>query len=53
MAQVIMGGRINTNTYASTMLTENKPIGWVAKQLGHSNISMTLTTYARWIEETH
>lgn len=39
------------HTYASTMLTENKPIGWVAKQMGHSNIAMTLSTYARWIPE--
>ena len=37
------------HTYASTMLTENKPIAWVAKQLGHSDIGMTLRTYARWI----
>jgi integrase len=37
------------HTYASTMLTENKPIAWVAKQLGHSDIGMTLSTYARWI----
>jgi len=39
------------HTYTSTMLKQNKPIGWVAKQLGHSNISMTLSTYARWIPE--
>jgi integrase len=37
------------HTYASTMLTENKPIAWVARQLGHSDIAMTLSTYARWI----
>ncbi|MFT5298511.1 MAG: integrase [Colwellia sp.] len=41
------------HTYASTMLTRNKPIGWVAKQLGHSNIAMTLSTYARWIPENN
>jgi len=41
------------HTYASTMLTLNKPIAWVARQLGHSDISMTLTTYARWIPENH
>jgi len=41
------------HTYASTMLTQNKPIGWVAKQMGHSNISMTLSTYARWIPENN
>ena len=39
------------HTYASMMLTENKPIAWVAKQLGHSDIGMTLSTYARWICE--
>jgi integrase len=39
------------HTYASTMLTLNKPIAWVAKQLGHSDIGMTLSTYARWISE--
>jgi integrase len=41
------------HTYASAMLTENKPIAWVAKQLGHSDIGMTLSTYARWIPENH
>jgi len=39
------------HTYASMMLTENKPIAWVAKQLGHSDIAMILSTYARWIPE--
>ncbi len=39
------------HTYASTMLTENKPIAWVSKQLGHSGIQMTLDRYARWIPE--
>lgn len=41
------------HTYASTMLTLNKPIAWVARQLGHSDIAMTLTTYARWIPENN
>lgn len=41
------------HTYASTMLTLNKPIGWVARQLGHSDIAMTLSTYARWIPENN
>lgn len=41
------------HTYASTMLTENEPIAWVAKQLGHSDIAMTLSTYARWIPDNH
>jgi integrase len=33
------------HTYASTMLTKNKPIAWVAKQLGHSDIAMMLRNY--------
>lgn len=37
------------HTYASTMLTEGYPIAWIAKQLGHSSISETEKTYARWI----
>jgi integrase len=41
------------HTYASTMLTENRPIAWVAKQLGHSDIGVTLSTYARWIPENN
>ncbi len=41
------------HTYASTMLTENHPIAWVAKQLGHTDIAMTLSTYARWIPENN
>jgi integrase len=41
------------HTYASTMLTENKPIAWLAKQLGHSSIKQTLDTYARWIPENN
>lgn len=40
------------HTYASTMFTENKPLGWVAKQLGHSDVTMTSNTYARWIQNT-
>tara|TARA_R110002012_G_C11668680_1_gene612840 strand:+ start:4229 stop:5314 length:1086 start_codon:yes stop_codon:yes gene_type:complete len=39
------------HTYASTMLTQNKPIAWIAKQLGHSDATTTLRRYARWIPE--
>ncbi|MCJ8295498.1 MAG: site-specific integrase [Colwellia sp.] len=39
------------HTYASTMLTLNRPIAWVARQLGHSSVNQTLDTYARWIPE--
>ncbi|MGB1262494.1 MAG: tyrosine-type recombinase/integrase [Cognaticolwellia sp.] len=38
------------HTYASTMLTEDRPIAWLARQLGHSDIRETLKTYARWID---
>jgi integrase len=40
------------HTYASIMLTADKPIAWVARQLGHSDIGMTLSTYARWLQES-
>ena len=49
---VVFRTQYNTrHTYASTMLTENRAIGWVARQLGHCDIGMTLSTYARWIPE--
>ena len=41
------------HTYASTMLTEDRPIAWLARQLGHSDIRETLKTYARWIPANH
>lgn len=41
------------HTYASTMLTLNKPIAWVARQLGHTSPQQTLDAYARWIPENH
>ena len=50
-SQVKFRKQYNTrHTYASTMLSENRPIAWLAKQLGHSDIGMTLSTYARWVE---
>ncbi|MCP4986509.1 MAG: site-specific integrase [Colwellia sp.] len=53
LSQVKFRKQYNTrHTYASTMLTLNEPIAWVARQLGHSDIAMTLTTYARWIPES-
>jgi integrase len=39
------------HSYASNMLTQNKPIAWIAKQLGHSEATTTLRKYARWIPE--
>lgn len=38
------------HSYASYMLSENKPVAWLAKQLGHKNCSVTLERYARWIK---
>ena len=41
------------HSYASNMLTQNKPIAWIAKQLGHSDATTTLRKYARWIPENY
>lgn len=41
------------HTYASTMLTKNRPVAWLAKQLGRSDIGMTLSTYARWFDKLY
>ena len=32
------------------MFTANKPLGWIAKQLGHSDVTMTSNTYAKWMK---
>ena len=39
------------HTWASHRLSEGKSLLWVSKQLGHSNPSITLKFYARWIPE--
>jgi integrase len=38
------------HTYASMMLTAGEPLGWVANQMGHSDLSMLARVYARWIK---
>ena len=38
------------HTFASLCLTSGEDIAWVARQLGHKTIAMTLKRYARWIE---
>lgn len=38
------------HTYASMMLTAGEPLGWVAGQMGHSDLSMLARVYARWIK---
>lgn len=38
------------HTFASLCLTSGEDIAWVARQLGHKSIAMTLKRYARWIE---
>lgn len=40
------------HTYASLMLSQGKPPIWVARQLGHSDLSMLSKTYGRWINLT-
>lgn len=37
------------HTYASMMLSAGENPAWVSNQMGHSNIMITLRTYARWI----
>lgn len=38
------------HTYASMMLTAGEPLGWVANQMGHRDLSMLARIYARWIK---
>jgi len=38
------------HTYASMMLSANESVVWVANQMGHADIRVVLTKYARWIE---
>lgn len=39
------------HTYASMMLTAGEPLGWVASQMGHSDLTMLARVYARWIHD--
>jgi integrase len=38
------------HTFASLCLTAGEDVAWVARQLGHKTIAMTLQRYARWID---
>ena len=38
------------HTYASMMLTAGEKLGWYSRQLGHKNVGITTTIYAKWIE---
>jgi len=38
------------HTYASMMLTAGEPLGWVANQMGHGDLSMLARVYGRWIK---
>jgi integrase len=38
------------NTYATLNLMAGANPMWVAKQLGHANMPMVLTVYAKWID---
>ena len=38
------------HTYASMMLTSGEKLGWYSRQLGHKNVGITTTIYAKWIE---
>lgn len=38
------------HTYASLCLTAGEDIAWVARQLGHKSMAMTLKRYARYID---
>ena len=39
------------HTYATTMLMAGVDIHYIARQLGHSHIEMTLKHYAKWVSE--
>ncbi len=38
------------HTYASMMLTAGEPLGWVANQMGHRDLTMLARCYGRWIK---
>jgi len=39
------------HTFASLMLSAGAPIGWLKYQMGHANLEMLSTIYARWISD--
>lgn len=39
------------HTYASMMLTADESIAWLAKQMGHSSIMVTMNVYAKFIKD--
>lgn len=39
------------HTYASLMLSAGENINWLSKQMGHSNVMITLHHYARFIQD--
>ena len=40
------------HTYASTSLAVGEDLAYIAKQMGHSDISVTLKYYARFVKNT-
>ena len=39
------------HTYASLLLAEGERISYVSKQMGHKNVHITLTTYAKFLPD--
>jgi integrase len=39
------------DTFASQLLTAGVQVGYVSKQLGHSDVSVTARHYAKWIDD--
>ncbi|CRF50138.1 Integrase [Helicobacter heilmannii] len=39
------------HSFASLMLEQGEPLGWVSHTLGHKNLNITLETYAKYIPE--
>ena len=37
------------DTFASHLLSQGIPLGYVSRQLGHSDVSVTARHYARWV----
>ena len=39
------------HTFASIMLTVGESVGWLSRQMGHTDVAFTLRTYARFVED--